>query len=407
MPWHKAIDRLGEELRGREQIGTTGRGIGPAYGDKALRYGHRDVGLRERGPVHRSSSTPASPRTTRSSTRTARSRSRATPSFAPLLAAAPPARAARRRRPRAAPGGGPRAPRGVPRRAPREPCSTSTSGRTRTSRRAAPTSAGCSRGAASPPRSLDRVTGVVKAYCTRVGAGPFPTEETGDVGELLRERGQEYGATTGRPRRCGWFDAVAARHAIALNGVDDLALTKADVLTGFDEVKVCVAYRLERRRAVRVPGHRRSSRGSSPRTACFPGWRGELPRRPRASRTSPRTCKSFIQFLESCLATPISVGVDRARSAAQFLRRGARRDPAGPPARRRDHGRQRPVGARAGLAADARAQGGHRHGPRVRDRVGAGAGSSGSRCSRSRPRTTGRVRRPRSAISWASCGGFS
>src|SRR4029079_9036231 len=84
------------------------------------------------------------------------------------------------------------------------------------------------------PKSLDRVSGVVKAYCTRVGSGPFPTEETGRTGELLRERGQEYGATTGRPRRCGWFDAVAVKHAIALNGVDDLVLTKADVLSGLD-----------------------------------------------------------------------------------------------------------------------------------------------------------------------------
>jgi adenylosuccinate synthase len=171
------------------------------------------------------------------------------------------------------------------------------------------------------PRQLDRVTGVLKAYCTRVGSGPFPTEETGTVGETLRERGQEYGATTGRPRRCGWFDAVAARHAIALNGVDDLALTKADVLTGFDEVKVCVGYRLGGQDLPGFPVTEKLGR-VEPSYRVLPGWRGDF-RDARCVEDLPANLVSFIQFLETCLATPIS-SVSTGPERAQLVRRRGR-----------------------------------------------------------------------------------
>lgn len=103
-------------------------------------------------------------------------------------------------------------------------------------------SAGACTGLGVNPKDIGKVTGIVKAYCTRVGNGPFPTEDHGDIGERLRKQGHEFGTTTGRPRRCGWFDAVACRYASRLNGCDDLSIMKLDVLDGFDEIQVCVAY---------------------------------------------------------------------------------------------------------------------------------------------------------------------
>jgi adenylosuccinate synthase len=168
------------------------------------------------------------------------------------------------------------------------------------------------------PKHLDRVTGVLKAYCTRVGAGPFPTEETGDLGNTLRERGHEYGATTGRPRRCGWFDAVAARYAIALNGVDDLALTKADVLTGLSEIKVCVAYRLEGAEVDRFPVTEKLA-GLEPAYRVFPGWSEDF-HDARRFEDLPENLRHFIHFLENCLSTPISA-VSTGPERGQLVRR--------------------------------------------------------------------------------------
>ncbi len=103
-------------------------------------------------------------------------------------------------------------------------------------------SAGACSGTGLSPKDIGNVTGILKAYCTRVGNGPFPTEDFGSEGELLRKNGHEFGTTTGRPRRCGWFDAVAAKHACRINGCDDVAMMKLDVLDGFERIKVCVGY---------------------------------------------------------------------------------------------------------------------------------------------------------------------
>ncbi len=111
-------------------------------------------------------------------------------------------------------------------------------------------SAGACSGLGINPKDLGKVTGIAKAYCTRVGNGPFPSEDFGAEGNLLRKNGHEFGTTTGRPRRCGWFDAVAMRHAVRVNGVDEVALMKLDVLDGFAEVKVCVAYEVEVKRFI-------------------------------------------------------------------------------------------------------------------------------------------------------------
>ena len=118
-------------------------------------------------------------------------------------------------------------------------------------------------GTGIPPKRVGEVIGVAKAYCTRVGEGPFPTEQKGGVGDLLRQKGNEFGTTTGRPRRCGWFDGVASRFAIRINGVDSLALTKLDTLAGVEELKVCTSYKVDGVETDRLPVGMKSRTSSS------------------------------------------------------------------------------------------------------------------------------------------------
>jgi adenylosuccinate synthase len=139
------------------------------------------------------------------------------------------------------------------------------------------TSSSCSAGGAAigtglPPSAFDRVVGIFKAYCTRVGNGPFPTEDKGPAGRALREIGREYGTTTGRPRRCGWFDAVAARTVVKINGITDIALTKLDVLDTFENVKVCTSYRCGKRTLDVFPADARDVRAVKPVYETFAGW---------------------------------------------------------------------------------------------------------------------------------------
>ena len=143
----------------------------------------------------------------------------------------------------------------------------------RTSPRRTRRSAACAPGLGVPPRAIGGVLGVAKAYTTRVGEGPLPTELFGEMAERLRESGQEYGASTGRPRRCGWYDAVVVRYAARINGLDALALTKLDVLDGLDEVQICTGYRIGGRDGHRVS--RRSRRGGpcEPIYETMPGWK--------------------------------------------------------------------------------------------------------------------------------------
>jgi adenylosuccinate synthase len=316
MPWHKAMDLLWEELRGSNRIGTTGRGIGPAYADKALRSGivMSDFVNEDRFTAAFDAGMKAHDAVLAAHGRKPMSRDDV---LAPLLAAA------RRLKPLV--GDALERLHGAVRER-REVFLEGAQGAlldvdfgtypyvTSSSTHVGGLLSGCG----LAPKSLERVTGVVKAYCTRVGAGPFPTEETGRTGEFLRERGQEFGATTGRPRRCGWFDAVAVRHAIALNGVDDLVLTKADVLTGLDEVRVCVAYRSGGAELTGFPITERLTR-IEPAYRVLPGWREEF-RDARDVDDLPANLRQFIQFLESCLATPISA-VSTGPERGQFLKR--------------------------------------------------------------------------------------
>ena len=136
-----------------------------------------------------------------------------------------------------------------------------------------PTSGGACTGLGIPPTAVNSVAGVVKAYTTRVGNGPLPTELTNDTGERLRETGQEYGATTGRPRRCGWFDATCVRYSAMINGITKIAITKLDVLDSFDEIKICIGYQYEGKLLKTFPTDPRSLECIEPIYETYEGWK--------------------------------------------------------------------------------------------------------------------------------------
>jgi adenylosuccinate synthase len=179
--------------------------------------------------------------------------------------------------------------------------------------------AGIWAGSGVPARHLDRVVGVIKAYSTRVGSGPFPTElddgPTG-VGERIRKTGREYGTVTGRPRRCGWFDAVAARYSAALNGADELALMLLDVLSGLEELKVCVAYEVDGKRTEHFPGDSFLLARCRPVYETLPGWTQDVSGVRRLADL-PAGARIYIDRLSAVIGLPvgfISVGPDRAQT---------------------------------------------------------------------------------------------
>ena len=162
-----------------------------------------------------------------------------------------------------------------------------------------------------PPRAIHGVLGVVKAYTTRVGEGPLPTELFGEMAERLRESGQEYGASTGRPRRCGWYDAVVARYAVRVNGLDALALTKLDVLDGLDELQICTGYRIDGRVVTEFPAN--LAAGCEAVYETMPGWK-EPTRGARQFEELPDEAQNYIKRLEEVSGVDcaiVSTGSDR------------------------------------------------------------------------------------------------
>lgn len=171
-------------------------------------------------------------------------------------------------------------------------------------------------GAGVPPRWIDHVIGVCKAYSTRVGGGPFPTELEDATGEKIRRLGNEFGTTTGRPRRCGWFDAVAVRYTARLSGVTRLALMMMDVLAHFDELQVCVAYELDGKRIERLPCHADELRRCRPIYETIPGWGTPVDDVRRVEEFPPAALR-YVKRIEELVGVPVgilSVGPDRAQT---------------------------------------------------------------------------------------------
>lgn len=176
-----------------------------------------------------------------------------------------------------------------------------------------PVAGGACIGTGVGPTMIDRVIGVAKAYTTRVGEGPFPTELEDEVGLMLCKRGAEFGTTTGRQRRCGWFDAVIGRYAVRINGMDCLAITKLDVLDELDEIKVCVAYEIDGQRCKDFPTDSRRFAHCKPIFETLPGWK-QSTEECRTLEDLPKTAQDYLHFLAEIMAVPIaivSLGADR------------------------------------------------------------------------------------------------
>lgn len=177
------------------------------------------------------------------------------------------------------------------------------------------TTAGACTGLGVAPRRIGEVIGIFKAYCTRVGGGPFPTELEDETGEKLRSQGNEFGATTGRPRRCGWVDLPALKYAIMLNGVSRLVMTKADVLSGFEKINVCSQYKYDGKQIDYMP-YDICSREAEPVWTELDGWQEDLSGC-RNKEELPGNLKKYIAFLENELGVPVSylsVGPDRTQT---------------------------------------------------------------------------------------------
>jgi adenylosuccinate synthase len=178
---------------------------------------------------------------------------------------------------------------------------------------------GISSGAGVPPTALGRTLGVLKAYTTRVGEGPFPSEIPGEHGQKLREAGGEYGATTGRPRRTGWLDLVQLRHAVRLSGTTGLVLTKLDVLAGLGKIKVCVAYEVGGKRTDYVPASIRELEQAKPVLEELPGFEGALDS--TDEKKFPKPARDYLDYLEKRVGVPIAY-ISTGPGRDQIIQRG-------------------------------------------------------------------------------------
>jgi adenylosuccinate synthase len=316
-PWHKHLDELREKVRGGGAIGTTGRGIGPAYEDKVARRGVRVRDLLDADRLRRrvKERLPAALEEIALLARQAKAEEPLLDSEAIVseyavlgsrlkdfvgdasLFLAEQVRKGTRILFEGAQGTLLDIDHGT------YPYVTSSN-----------TVAGnAAVGSGLGPTAIDRVMGITKAYTTRVGGGPFPTELTDEVGERLRKVGDEFGATTGRPRRCGWLDTVVLRYAARVNGLWGLALTKLDVLSGIETLRVCTGYELQGKKIVELPGDLDELSRVTPIYEELPGWEQRLAGA-RTLEDLPPNALKYVRRVEEIVGTPvvcISVGAER------------------------------------------------------------------------------------------------
>ncbi len=318
MPYHQELDRLTERFLGKNALGTTKRGIGPAYADKSSRVGLRvqdlldakifreklNVVLHEKNLVlNKIYNRPS----INAKDITEKYLDEFAPRIAPMIGdTVAIVHDALDRDERILLEGAQATFLDLDHGT--YPFVTSSN----------PVAGGACTGSGLGPRDITGIVGITKAYITRVGAGPFPTELDGEMAELLVERGHEFGTNTGRRRRVGWFDAVMARQAARLNSLSEVALTKLDVLDTLEEIKVCVGYDASGVRYDFPPYHQSILHDVTPIYEVLPGWKTDL-----TSCTSfeqlPATAKSYVKFLEGTIGVPISVvGVGPGRE--QFVR---------------------------------------------------------------------------------------
>lgn len=314
MPWHKLEDELRETAAGANGIGTTKRGIGPCYADKM----HRTTAIRVADLLHEE-------RLREKIHRIATERSR----VLQALYDAPPLNGeeiheqyvelGRRLRPFV--GDATTLLLDMIDRKQRIVYEGAHAVLLDVDHGTYPyvTSSNCSAlglftGAGAPPGSVNNFVGIMKAYSTRVGGGPFPTEQENNIGEYIRKRGNEYGTTTRRPRRCGWFDAAAVRYAARLNGVTHIALTLLDVLSGLDHVQICTGYQCGGRAIEGFRADMDMLADVQPVYETMAGWSGELANCSRFEQL-PAAAQNYVKRLEALIGAPIrliSVGAERA-----------------------------------------------------------------------------------------------
>ena len=305
MPYHKALDIARERWRDAEAIGTTGRGIGPAYVDKFARSGIRVVdllnreGLREKLRTNLEEKNAILQSVYQDEAIDVEAMieeyvdfdRRIDPFVTDTTAFLGEALAdGKRVLAEGAQGALLDVDFGT------YPYVTSSH----------PTAGGCCTGLGVPPTAIDRIVGIVKAYTTRVGNGPFPTELLDDDGKWLRAEGREFGATTGRPRRCGWLDTVALRYTARLNGFTDLVITKLDVLAGMDELKVCMAYRIGDKTTERFPNDIATLERVEPIYETLPGFDGDLAGAENVEDL-PANARDYLTFISDVIGVPISM----------------------------------------------------------------------------------------------------
>ncbi len=316
-PWHKLLDSLREKVRGEGPIGTTGRGIGPAYEDKVARRGIRVRDLLDAERLGRcvSERLPAALEELKALAGAAKARP---PTVDAKQVVAEYAAFGERLRTYVGDGS--------------LFLATEIAKGARILFEGAQgtlldvdhgtypfvTSSNCIAGNAAVgagvgPTAIDKVMGISKAYTTRVGRGPFPTELTDELGDRLRTVGEEFGATTGRPRRCGWLDGVVLRYAVRVNGLWGLALTKLDVLSGLKSLSLCTAYELDQHKLTELPGDYEDLQRVKPVYETLPGWDAKLAD-VRTFEELPPNAKRYIARVEEVCGVPVvcvSVGAER------------------------------------------------------------------------------------------------
>jgi adenylosuccinate synthase len=316
--YHRTLDKVTERFLGKRQIGTTGRGIGPTYADKINRVGIRIQDIFDEGILRQKVESALEVKNHLLVKIYNRRAIHADEVVSELLSYA------ERLRPLVADTaldlnqaldagktvlfeGGQATMLDVDHGT--YPFVTSSNA----------TAGGASTGSGIGPNRVDRVIAVVKAYTTRVGSGPFPTELFDESGEFLRKTGFEFGTTTGRPRRCGWYDAPIARYTARINGVTDFVLTKLDVLTGLVEIPVCVAYDVDGTRFDEMPVNQSDFHHAKPIYEMFPGWTEDITRA-RSFDDLPTNAQKYVRALESMSGARFSaIGVGPARDAIVVL----------------------------------------------------------------------------------------
>ncbi|TYP92107.1 Adenylosuccinate synthetase [Fodinibius salinus] len=305
LPYHQLLDKVKEEHRGDDAIGTTGRGIGPAYESKVSRAGIRMADLLHPRKLQKKVKANIAGVNKKLKHIYEHEPLDAEPIISELKEAAKALR----------------------------PYITNTSALLHEAISAdrdillegaqgsmldldhgtypyvtssCPTAGGACTGSAIPPTAIDKVMGISKAYCTRVGHGPFTTELDAEVGEKLRTEGQEFGATTGRPRRCGWIDLVALKYAARVNGINELTITKLDILDDFEEIKLCTEYEIDGERVDVFPIDLSDVNAIEPKFTTMPGWQQSLEDCSSYDEL-PANAKDYLQFIQDYLELDLTI----------------------------------------------------------------------------------------------------